>query len=76
MCRCDRASAKKESGTFDICPVCYWEDDKVQNEDPNYEGGANEVSLNQAKKNYKKYGAIQERFIRYVRRPLPEEIPK
>ncbi len=27
-------------GSFDICAVCFWEDDNVQNEDPDYMGGA------------------------------------
>ena len=27
-------------GTFEVCPVCYWEDDDVQAADPAYEGGA------------------------------------
>ncbi len=62
-------------GTFNICPVCYWEDDKIQNEVPNYRGGANGVSLNEAKENFSKYGAIKEEFVKNVRKPLPEEIP-
>ncbi|MCJ7836795.1 hydrolase [Cuneatibacter sp. NSJ-177] len=37
-------------GTFEICPICGWEDDEVQFNDPDYEGGANRLSLNQAKK--------------------------
>jgi rubredoxin len=24
-------------GTFDICPVCWWEDDPVQFDDPDYQ---------------------------------------
>jgi hypothetical protein len=32
-------------GSFDICPVCGWEDDYVQLADPEYRGGANGVSL-------------------------------
>lgn len=27
-------------GSFEICPVCYWEDDDVQFLDPEYRGGA------------------------------------
>lgn len=37
-------------GTFEICPVCYWEDDNIQNNDPTYDGGANGISLNIARK--------------------------
>ena len=61
-------------GTFEICPVCYWEDDNVQNEYPNYEGGANGISLNQARKNFSKYGAVQEKFIKDVKKSLSEKI--
>ncbi len=62
-------------GTFAICPVCYWEDDNIQNDDPAYEGGANDISLNTAKENFSKYGAIKKEFVREVRKPLPEEFP-
>ena len=36
--------------------VCFWEDDGVQFNDPDYEGGANEVSLRQARDNYREIG--------------------
>ena len=39
-------------GTFDICTVCGWEDDNVQFDDPDFAGGANTMSLNEAKKAY------------------------
>jgi hypothetical protein len=65
---------QKGPGTFEICPVCYWEDDNVQYEDPDYSGGANNVSLNQARINYKKFGAIEQRFIEQVRAPLSDEV--
>jgi hypothetical protein len=32
---------------FEICPLCDWQDDNVQNADPDYAGGANEMSLNE-----------------------------
>ena len=34
------------SEPHDICPVCGWEDDPVQNEDHDFAGGANRLSLN------------------------------
>ncbi|MDH2634130.1 CPCC family cysteine-rich protein [Acinetobacter nosocomialis] len=62
-------------GSFDICAVCFWEDDNVQNKDPDYMGGANGISLNMAKKNFQLFGAMKKEFIPYTRKPLEEEIP-
>ena len=62
-------------GSFSICPVCFWEDDQVQFDEPDYSGGANKVSLNQAKKKFKEYGASSEEFIKEVRAPYQNEVP-
>jgi len=43
----------REVDRFDICDTCGWQDDGVQNADPNYKGGANKMSLNEARKAYK-----------------------
>jgi hypothetical protein len=43
---------------FDVCPLCGREDDSVQSNDPNYNGGANWLSLNQAKANWMRYGVV------------------
>lgn len=42
----------EEHGSFDICDNCHWMDDPIQEKDPDYEGGANIMSLNQMKKAY------------------------
>ncbi|MCE9521117.1 MAG: hypothetical protein K8S25_01635 [Alphaproteobacteria bacterium] len=47
------------SGTYWICPICGWEDDPVQNSDETYEGGANRISLRQAKANFSRAAASQ-----------------
>lgn len=60
---------------YDICPVCFWEDDHYQSECPDCAGGANSISLIEAKKNYKEYGACEERLVKFVRPPRPEELP-
>ncbi|MEZ0293461.1 MAG: CPCC family cysteine-rich protein [Solirubrobacteraceae bacterium] len=62
-------------GTFDICEVCRWEDDNVQFRDPGYEGGANVVSLNDARRNFEAHGVSEIRFADDVRPPRPEEQP-
>ena len=38
-----------EIGSFEICPVCGWEDDNLQGDDHNYAGGANDLSVNEAR---------------------------
>lgn len=63
------------NNTFSICPVCSWEDDELQNRNPNLVGGANEESLNEARRNFKEFKASAQRFIGEVRPPFPEEIP-
>lgn len=61
--------------TFQICPVCYWEDDGSQAEDPSNNLGANHVSLEQARINFKTFGAIEKRFVKHVRPPKADEMP-
>lgn len=39
---------------FDICENCGWQDDNVQNKNPDFTGGANKISLREAKKRYLK----------------------
>ena len=34
---------------YDICPICGWENDGVQADDHNYAGGANHLSVNEAR---------------------------
>ncbi|MBW3572176.1 MAG: hypothetical protein KY467_13835 [Gemmatimonadetes bacterium] len=44
-----RTMAEEWRGSYELCPVCNWEDDGVQYEDPDYRGGANAESLNEAR---------------------------
>jgi len=64
---------EKPPGTFNICPVCYWEDDNLQFNNHEYDGGANKVSLKQAQKNYILFGAIDKKYLGVVRKPLKSE---
>ncbi|RDD79787.1 CPCC family cysteine-rich protein [Dyella tabacisoli] len=62
-------------GTFFVCPVCYWEDDDVQFHDPNFRGGANEMSLNEARAAFVNFGSVDPKLSAKVRPPRPEEMP-
>jgi len=60
-------------GSYEICKVCFWEDDPVQLKRPDYEGGANKVSLRQAQKNFQEFGACEKEMVKRVRKPTPDE---
>jgi hypothetical protein len=63
----------EKHGSYDICPICFWEDDIVQYDDPNYAGGANEISLVRARENFIRIGSISEKHLSMVREPNAEE---
>ncbi|MBR1861316.1 MAG: hypothetical protein IJ796_05600 [Lachnospiraceae bacterium] len=72
---CGNRTLDPEDSSFEICPVCFWENDPSQLRNPD-ETGANNVSLVQARKNYREFGACEERYKSYVRTPYPEEIER
>lgn len=53
-CPCckNRTLSERPPGTYQICPICKWEDDEIQYYNPDYKGGANKVSLNEARQEY------------------------
>jgi hypothetical protein len=62
-------------GTYELCPVCFWEDDAVQYEDPTYSGGANAESLEEARENFRRFRASAQSATALVRPPRPDEEP-
>jgi hypothetical protein len=61
-------------GSYDICKICFWEDDCVQLRFPNLAGGANKPSLMEAQRNFAEFGACEIRLLQHVRAPAPEDI--
>jgi Cysteine-rich CPCC len=66
---------ERPPGTFEICPVCWWEDDNVQANDVEFAGGANAICLREAQENFRAFGAAEARFRGRVRKPRPDEVP-
>ncbi|MCH1429136.1 MAG: hypothetical protein L7U87_00085 [Chlamydiales bacterium] len=62
-------------GSYEICEVCGWEDDILQYQEIDYKGGANTMSLREARENYKEFGAKSKEALKHVRAPLDDEIP-
>ena len=61
LCPCCKKYVFAEGpGSYEICPVCSWEDDKIQAENPDYKGGANKLSLNEC---IKKFNSVLALFM-------------
>jgi hypothetical protein len=75
-CPCCGYKTLRERGHYQICKVCFWEDDGQDEKDADkVRGGPNgSLSLTQARANFLKFGACEERFMKHVRKPLPEEL--
>lgn len=75
-CLCCGYRTLDERGGYDICPICFWEDEPGQREDDlDKKSGANHgLTMRQAKENYKRFGACEESMIKNVRKPNEDEI--
>jgi len=75
-CPCCRCKTLHGRGGYEICKVCFWEDDGQDDHDAEVvRGGPNgELSLAGARKNYAAFGASDRRSLQHVRKPLPDEI--
>lgn len=69
VCSC---ATVDEHGSFDICPVCFWEDDGFAELDTPNDGPNGELSISQARDNFQKFGVARIQDLEYVR-PLMEE---
>jgi hypothetical protein len=77
-CPCCRCRTLSERIAFEICEVCYWEDDGQDDGDAgeNCAGPNGSLSLTEARANYLRFGACEESMIGQVRPPRPEEVPE
>ncbi len=74
-CPCCGCLTLRERGSFEMCQVCWWEDDGQDDADADVvRGGPNgDRSLSQAKANYRDFGASDRAFMDSVRKPTPGE---
>ncbi len=59
-CPCCRYKTLPGRGDYDICRVCFWEDDGI--DDVDRHSAPNHMSLMEARANFDKYGVVAERF--------------
>jgi hypothetical protein len=70
---CGYRTLPEGGGAYEVCPVCWWEDDPVQMASPLLRGGANAVSLAEAQLYFIGSGFSDPRFTAHVRAPAEEE---
>ena len=77
-CPCCEFKTLHGRGGFEICPVCFWEDDGQDEQDADLvRGGPNgTLSLSLARQNSRSAGASDTKYLRSVRAPLPDENPE
>jgi Cysteine-rich CPCC len=75
-CPCCRTRTLRTRSGFEICPVCFWEDDGQDDPDADdVRGGPNgSLSLSDARTNFATFGAWDKASIGSVRSPLPHEV--
>jgi hypothetical protein len=72
QCPCCDCFTLNGVGQYDICPVCFWEDDGTTGE---HGFSPNGSTLTVARQNYRAFGADSKRNIPHVRKPYEEEQP-
>lgn len=61
-------------GSYDICEICFWEDDALQLEfATTLDGGANRMTLEQAQLSYAAFAAKSQDRTAYTRPPTSED---
>lgn len=76
-CPCCASLTLPTRGDYELCPVCFWEDDGQDDHDADVvRGGPNgTLSLTQARANYDSFGAYDRAFLDKVRPPISQERP-
>ena len=60
-CPCCEFRTLSERGGYEICPVCFWEDDGSQ--DPDRVSGPNHMTLREGRENFARLGAVSEKSV-------------
>lgn len=70
---CGYMTLDEPRGSYQICPVCFWQDDGYIDKEGYYDTGANHVQLSEAQANFKKFKACEESSVCHVRNPNQSE---
>ncbi|MEM8710349.1 MAG: CPCC family cysteine-rich protein [Planctomycetota bacterium] len=69
QCPCCDFYSLQERGSFEICPVCYWEDDGQDLDRLDEVSGPNHITLRAARLNFERLGAADAAAVSLVATP-------
>lgn len=74
-CPCCGYNTLEERNMYEICPICFWEDDGSDNNSLDEDtSGPNHMTLREARSNYFLYKSISQRTADYTRLPTLSEV--
>jgi hypothetical protein len=73
-CPCCGHATLDERGDYDICPICFWEDDSSDSDRAEVHSGPNHMTLVEGRINFLRIGACEHAMRAHVRRPTAEEV--
>ena len=74
-CPCCGYATLDEVAGYDICHICFWEDDGQDDPTENvYRGGPNRVSFAEGRKNFLTFGSAEAKDNEHVRKPNEKDI--
>ena len=69
-CPCCGYRTLAEERHWEICLICFWEDDPLQYDEPAYAGGATDESLEEARRNFQAFGSASRSVLSDVHPPM------
>ncbi len=66
QCPCCDYFTLEKRGEYDICHVCFWEDDGVDIDNIDIHSGPNHLTLRQGRQNFLKFGACDSSMVKNV----------
>lgn len=62
-CPCCDFQTLEKRGSYDICRVCFWEDDGTTSSQAEHYSGVNRMTLHEARASYQAVGAVKADFL-------------